>query len=262
MTNNESAEYGRSSGATINVASQSGGNRVHFTAYEFIRNTDLNAAGFFKPTLIGTNGPVPFRKPTTNRNQFGGNVSGPILKDKLFFFLDYEGLRAITKPLFVLTLPTQNELNGILVVPVRNPITGVVYPAGAPIPNSAINSLSQGIVSAFKSIAGLPVNGSATTGQNSDDYSVQVPFRDFGDKGDLRLDYAPNAASRYFVRVSDRKETGTNFPRSRCRWKDRPLARSAFWTSRSPLATRACSAATACWMCGSACLAPKQAKRR
>src|SRR5580698_2536011 len=108
VTNNESAEYGRASGATINVATQSGGNHVHATAYEFIRNTDLNAAGFFKPTLIGTNGPVPFRKPTTNRNQFGGNVGGPIIHNHLFFFLDYEGFRAITRPLFVLTLPTQN----------------------------------------------------------------------------------------------------------------------------------------------------------
>lgn len=209
VTNNESAEYGRSSGATINVATQSGGNQFHATAYEFLRNTDLNAAGFFKPTLIGTNGPVAFRKPTTNRNQFGGNVGGPILKEKLFFFLDYEGLRAITKPLFVLTLPTQNELNGILVVPVRNPITGAVYAAGTPVP---INPLSQQIVNAFKSIAGLPATGTASTGQNANDYSVQTPFRDYGDKGDLRLDYAPSASSRYFLRISDRKETGTNFP--------------------------------------------------
>ena len=127
VTNNESAEYGRGSAATINVASLSGGNRFHATLYEFLRNTDLNAAGFFKPTTIGTNGPVPFRKPTSNRNQFGGNFGGPILHDKMFFFLDYEGLRAITKPLYVLTLPTLNELNGDLVVPVTNPITGVTY---------------------------------------------------------------------------------------------------------------------------------------
>ena len=212
VTNNESAEYGRSSGATINVASQSGSNGFHASLYEFLRNTDLNAAGFFKPTLIGTNGPVPFRKPTTNRNQFGGNFGGPILRDKLFFFLDYEGLRAITKPLFVLTLPTQNELNGILVVPVRNPITGAVFPAGSPIPANAINPLSAQIVSSFKSIAGLPTSGSGSTGQNSNDYSVQIPFRDYSDKGDLRLDYAQSATSRYFLRVSDRKETGTNFP--------------------------------------------------
>ncbi len=212
VTNNESAEYGRSSGATINVASQSGSNRFHATAYEFLRNTDLNAAGFFKPTLIGTSGPVPFRKPTTNRNQFGGNVGGPILREKLFFFLDYEGLRAITKPLFVLTLPTQNELNGKLAVPVRNAVTGVTYPAGIPIPTSAINPLSLQILSAFKNLAGLPSLGLPSTGQNADDYSVQIPFRDYSDKGDLRLDYVRNASSRYFLRVSDRKETGTNFP--------------------------------------------------
>ena len=53
VTNNESAEYGRASGATINVASLSGTNRFHATLYEFIRNTDLNAAGFFKPLVVG-----------------------------------------------------------------------------------------------------------------------------------------------------------------------------------------------------------------
>ena len=212
VTNNESAEYGRSSGATINVASQSGGNKFHGTVYDFFRNTDLNAAGFFKPTLVGTNGPVSFRKPTTNRNQFGGNVGGPIFRDKFFFFLDYEGLRAITKPLFVLTLPTQNELNGILVANVRNPLTGATYAAGQRIPVSAFNPLSLQVVRAFQAIPGLPAAGSAITGQNVNDYSVQVPFKDYGDKGDLRLDYAPNAVSRYFLRVSERKETGTNFP--------------------------------------------------
>ncbi len=64
VTNNESAEYGRSSGATINVASQSGSNKFHATLYEFLRNTDLNAAGFFKPTTISSTGAaVPFEKP-------------------------------------------------------------------------------------------------------------------------------------------------------------------------------------------------------
>src|SRR6266478_5165372 len=135
VTNNESAEYGRSSGATVNVASSSGTNRFHATVYEFIRNTDLNAAGYFKPTTVGGTGNViPFQKPTFNRNQFGVNFGGPILKDKLFYFVDYEGFSQTLKPLSVFTLPTQNELNGILVVPVQNPITGVVYPAGTAIP--------------------------------------------------------------------------------------------------------------------------------
>ncbi|MGO8932304.1 MAG: TonB-dependent receptor domain-containing protein [Terracidiphilus sp.] len=214
VTNNESAEYGRGSAATVNVASQSGGNQFHALVYEFLRNTDLNAAGFFKPTTIGTNGPVPFRKPTSNRNQFGGNFGGPIVRDKMFFFLDYEGLRAITKPLFVLTLPTQNELNGILVVPVTNPITGVAYPANTAIPSNAFDPLSTQIVAAFKAITFpvLPVSGSATTGQNAADFSVLIPFRDYSDKGDLRLDYTASPSARYFLRVSDHKETAINFP--------------------------------------------------
>src|ERR1039458_6288631 len=137
VTNNESAEYGRASGATINVASLSGTNRLHATLYEFIRNTDLNATGFFKPTQVGGSGIItPFKEPAFNRNQFGMNFGGPIMRDKLFFFLDYEGFRQTLTPLNVLTLPTQNELNGVLVVPVRNPVTGTTYAAGTTIPST------------------------------------------------------------------------------------------------------------------------------
>jgi Carboxypeptidase regulatory-like domain len=213
VTNNESAEYGRSSGATINVATASGTNRFHATVYEFLRNTDLNAAGYFKPNLLGNLGNVvPFQKPTFNRNQFGVNFGGPIVKNKLFYFVDYEGFRQTLKPLSVGTLPTQNELNGILVVPVENPLTGVVYPAGQPIPASAISPISQQIIGFFKQIPGLPVKGLSSTGLATDDYSKLVPFTDNADKGDLRLDYQQNANSSWFLRVSDRKETGVNYP--------------------------------------------------
>jgi hypothetical protein len=213
VTNNENAEYGRSSGATINVASASGTNRFHGALWEFLRNTDLNAAGYFKPTVVGNTGNiVPFQKPTFNRNQFGVNFGGPILKNKLFYFVDYEGFRQTLKPLTVLTLPTQNELNGVLVVPVQNSITGAVYPAGTPIPASAINPISQQIVGFFKQIPGLPVSGLASTGLATNDYSKLVPFTDNSDKGDIRLDYQQNSTSSWFVRVSDRKETGVNYP--------------------------------------------------
>ena len=213
VTNNESAEYGRSSGATINVASLSGTNKFHATIYEFIRNTNLNAAGFFKPTVVSNTGAAtPFKKPTFNRNQFGVNFGGPIVKNRVFFFLDYEGFRQTLKPLSVLTLPTQNELNGILTVPVKNALTGVVYPVGRAIPQSAINPLSQQILAFFKPLAAsLPVSGVASTGLNSNDYAVQVPFTDHADKGDLRFDWQQSAASSWFLRVSDRKENGVNF---------------------------------------------------
>ena len=141
------------------------------------------------------------------------NFGGPIVKNKLFFFLDYEGFRQTLRPLYVLTLPTQNELNGNLVVPVKNPVTGTVYPAGTPIPSSAINPLSAQIVSYFDKFASqLPQSGLSSTGLNSNDYSAQIPFTDNSDKGDLRLDYQQSAASSWFLRVSDRKETGVNYP--------------------------------------------------
>jgi hypothetical protein len=214
VTNNESAEYGRSSGATINVASASGTNAFHGLLYDFVRNTDLNAAGFFKPTLVGSSGiSVPFQKPAFNRNQFGMNFGGPIIKNKLFFFLDYEGFRQKLSPLNVLTLPTQAEINGLLVVPVTNPLTGATYPAGTAIPNAAINPLSAKILTYYQSfINELPASGLATTGEASDDYAKEVPFTDNSDKGDLRLDYQESPSTSWFARVSDRKETGVNHP--------------------------------------------------
>jgi hypothetical protein len=219
VTNNESAEYGRSTGAVVNVASQSGTNQFHATVYEFIRNTDLNAAGFFKPTVVGGTGiTTQFRKPTFNRNQFGFNVGGPIIKNRLFFFLDYEGFRQVLKPLSVLTLPSQAELNGVLAQPVRNPFTGTIYPAGQVIPAGAINPLSAQILPYFRQLAGaLPTIGVTTastansvTGLASNDYAVQVPFTDNADKGDLRLDWQNTPNRSFFLRVSDRKENGFN----------------------------------------------------
>ncbi|WP_263382276.1 TonB-dependent receptor [Granulicella arctica] len=213
VTNNESAEFGRSSGATINVASNSGTNKYHATLYEFFRNTDLNAAGFFKPTSTGTSGiVVPFKKPTFNRNQYGVNFGGPIVEDKLFFFLDYEGFRQVLKPLSVLTLPTQNELNGVLVAPVRNPLTGKVYAAGSTIPTSDINPLSRQIITAFRQVPISPVPGAPGTGLAQFNYAVQVPFTDNSDKGDLRFDYQQNPSTSWFLRVSDRKENALNSP--------------------------------------------------
>jgi hypothetical protein len=212
VTNNESAEYGRSSAATINVASASGSNHYHATLYEFLRNTDLNADGFFKPSVVSNTGTVtPFKKPAFNRNQFGMNFGGPILKDRLFFFVDYEGFRQTLTPLSVLTLPTVNELNGVLVVPVMDPRTGTVYPANTAIPTGVIDPLSLQIIKYFRNIS-LPQSGLASTGLNSNDYAVQAPFTDNSDKGDLRLDYQQNASSSWFLRISDRKETGVNYP--------------------------------------------------
>jgi len=80
-----SAEYGESSGAVVNIATRSGANDFHGELFEFFRNDALDARNFFELT---SDEPAPFK-----RNQFGGNIGGPIVRDKLFFFVSYEGLR-------------------------------------------------------------------------------------------------------------------------------------------------------------------------
>jgi Carboxypeptidase regulatory-like domain/TonB dependent receptor/TonB-dependent Receptor Plug Domain len=85
-TNPYSAENGRSPGSLISVTTKSGTNRFHGTAYEFLRNRVFDANSFFN----NRNG---IDKPQNIQNQFGGNIGGPVLKDRLFFFFNYEGTR-------------------------------------------------------------------------------------------------------------------------------------------------------------------------
>ncbi len=87
QTNVFTAEVGRAAGAIINVITKSGTNQFHGTAYEFFRNDKLNA----NPFKFGANIP----KPKYRQNQFGGSLGGPIVKDRTFFFADYEGLNII-----------------------------------------------------------------------------------------------------------------------------------------------------------------------
>src|SRR5947209_15015060 len=83
VTSNYSAEYGRTSGGVINAISRAGTNQFHGSAYEFLRNSALDARNFFDKAQI-----PPFK-----RNQFGASAGGPIVKDRTFIFGDYEGLR-------------------------------------------------------------------------------------------------------------------------------------------------------------------------
>jgi len=83
LTSNQGAEYGRTSGGVISAINRSGTNHLHGSAYEFLRNSALDARNYFDPATI-----APFR-----RNQFGVSAGGPIRKDKTFIFADYEGLR-------------------------------------------------------------------------------------------------------------------------------------------------------------------------
>lgn len=107
-----SAEYGRSSGAIVNIATRSGANDFHGEAFEFLRNDVLDARNFFDAT-----------KPPFRRNQFGGNLGGPIKKNQTFFFASYEGLRQRQG----LTL-TSNVLTNAQRASVTNPTVAKLLP--------------------------------------------------------------------------------------------------------------------------------------
>jgi len=102
-TNNYSAEYGRSNGGIVNVITKSGTNDFHGSLFEFVRNNHLNANNWGNAAAT----------PPFHRNQFGGTLGGPILKNKAFFFGSYDGLRQIT-PNFIsgVVVPTASERTG------------------------------------------------------------------------------------------------------------------------------------------------------
>jgi Carboxypeptidase regulatory-like domain/TonB-dependent Receptor Plug Domain/TonB dependent receptor len=181
VTNNESAEYGRSAGATINVAYRSGTNAFHGSAWEFNRSTALNATGYFTPPSG--------EKPPLERNQFGGVLGGPIIRNKAFFFGDYEGFRQNRKQVSTTTIATPQQRRGILPVDVRDPRTGITYPAGTPIPMTGFASNVLG---------GLP---DPTRSDTSNNYVILQQFTNNTDKAggkvDVRVSPALSAFGRY-----------------------------------------------------------------
>jgi hypothetical protein len=188
ITANFSAEYGRVGGAVVNAAMRSGTNQIHGTVYEFLRNTDLNAVGFFKP--------IGGVKPPMHRNQFGGTIGGPIVKNKIFFFGDYEGYRNLRKTLYYASIPSMNDRSGVLPVAVVNPLTGALYPAGTQIPM---------IPFAQQVLSGLPSVPAGAVRQN-DYQQLMLNPRDYADKYDARIDGQINERMTAFLRFSQRKD--------------------------------------------------------
>jgi len=125
-TNNFSPEYGRAGASVINAISRSGSNQFHGNVFEFLRNSALDARNFFDQPVA----PGAPAKPSFERNQFGGSVGGPIVKDKIFFFANYEGLREALGETAIGGVPDDLARSGTLP---SGPIT--VNPAIVPILN-------------------------------------------------------------------------------------------------------------------------------
>ncbi len=186
QTNNYSAEFGRAGGAIINVSVRSGTNEFHGAVWEFLRNTRLNAVGFFKPSL---------GKPVFQQNQFGAALGGPVRKNQTFFFADFEGTRRVQRQLGFATLPTMEQRAGNFGTAIQNPYTREVYTNGV-IPASAITSFAQKV---FKD---LPAPTRAGLSNNYDNLP-RVPTAD--NKGDGKLDHYFSSRVTGFFRYSHRE---------------------------------------------------------
>ena len=218
-TDNYSAEYGRMPGAVINVSIKSGTNKFHGIGYDYIRNTDLNAIGPFAAPINAVTGKS--QKPTLQRNQFGGTFGGPIFKDKLFFFVDYEGTRQVEHNILDATVPDADQ-NGTSALaqanggytffttaagsgasaiaagkPVQlvNPLTGQTYSGVIPFTDPSISLLAKSVLNALPA-ANLP-------GIVANNY-VSLPSDTItDDKGDIRVDYNISPKNTLFARYSE-----------------------------------------------------------
>jgi hypothetical protein len=193
-TDNYSAEYGRAGGAIVNATIRSGSNQFHGVAYDYLRNTVLNAYGPFIGTGV---------KPTLVQNQFGGTFGGPIQRDKLFFFGDFEGLRHVDRSIQTAVVPTAAQAQGIFTdakgnpIPLQNPITGAQYPNGV-IPQSDQSPFAANVLSILQADAAPNTNVAAGGGN-----FVSTPANTVTvNKGDGRMDAYLSPRSTAFGRYS------------------------------------------------------------
>jgi hypothetical protein len=182
QTNAFSAEYGKVSGGVISAVTKSGSNEFHGSAYEYVKNDSLNARDFF----AASNLPLRF-------NEFGGTLGGPALKNKLFFFTDYQGIRASTStPQVKQLVPSAAFRNGdlsALTAQLVNPATKLPYP-GNQVPVSTI---------AKKLLEMYPAGNGGPSGQPGVDYwngtrTVTNPTNRFNP----RVDWNAGANDRVF----------------------------------------------------------------
>jgi hypothetical protein len=223
LTNNFDAEYGHYSGGMVNLVTKSGANEFHGDAYEFLRLTGMNARNYYNPASVGP-------KSKYIQNQFGGTFGGPLKKDRLFFFADYEGTRRTTGAgSSVTAVPSSADRQGNLLdqadsltgtvtgtafattlsnelgYPVSvgeefyspnctstNPNTGCVFP-DAVIPKVAFNPVAANLLKFIPSpnvSPGTSICPAATGCYSNPGSASNAPFRD--DKGGVRVDdYTP-----------------------------------------------------------------------
>jgi hypothetical protein len=188
LTSAYDASFGRSAGAQVNIVLKSGTNGFHGTAYEFLRNQVLDARNFFAPS--------DQPDPRYQRNQFGFSFGGPIVKDRTFFFGDYEGLRSREGITRLANAPTDRERMGDFSQSLFDPplIPGTQFPfPGGQIPQMFLNPIGVQIAALY------PLPNRNVPGLN---YASSPIQRDRNDLFDVRIDHALSSATQLSARYS------------------------------------------------------------
>jgi outer membrane receptor protein involved in Fe transport len=181
ISSGASAEFGRG-GAQVIVATKSGTNELHGSLFAFNRTGDLSAKNFFATHLP---------RPPFSRNEFGATLGGPIMRNKLFFFVGYEGLRRRVTATSVTAMPTPalkaGDFSGL--PPIRDPFTGAPFP-GNQIPAGRISPVARELLN-FASDPNTPTTAPAGLGNN---FTTNVPTNENMDRFSARIDYQATAA--------------------------------------------------------------------
>ena len=192
QTNSYLAEFGRSAGAAVNVVIKSGTNQMHGSAWYYNRDTSL-AATPWTNNLIGTG------KPDLKWNQYGGTLGGPIVKNKLFYFGDFEGFNRRFADALLTTVPTDAVKNGVFYRTITDPDTRLPLPNNT-IPASRFDPLGKKLVDLYPT-ANLAGNV-ASTGQVQNNYGGARNGREDTYKADAKGDYNLSAKDIFSVRWS------------------------------------------------------------
>lgn len=186
---NMSPEYGHTPNM-INASLKSGTNSFHGSLFEFLRNDALDARNFFLANKI------PLK-----RNQFGGTIGGPIWKDKIFFFADYQGTRLSQGTAFSDIVPSVAQRAGVFSKPITNPVTHT------PFPNNTIPA-SQIAPQALTLLQYLPSPNVLQGSTSRDVFSTGTPINQ--DEGDMRIDFHVDDKNFLMARYSIANSTEFN----------------------------------------------------
>jgi hypothetical protein len=199
QTSTYSAEFGRSLGGVVNLQIKSGTNTYHGSVFEFMRRDRFDANNFF-------NNRAGRDKPDFKLDQFGGTIGGAILKDRTFFFADYQGHREKQGQTFLSTVPTLAMRNGDFSAVRRtiyDPLTGLPF-AGNVIPSGRFDPVA---VNVLKQLYPEPNTAGtvAANGQTINNYLINPVKEREDNQGDIKVDHNLSTNNRFFGRYSIQK---------------------------------------------------------